>query len=131
VNSDGFPNQSGRAAMNRPGLISRLLRVPRLTRRRIGLALAIAVVADGLQLLLGPLGWVFFDEVIDGIAMIATSWLLGFHLLLLPTFAVEFIPVIDLLPTWTGCVGLLIAMRKREQATQPPPLPPPRRLIES
>jgi len=117
--------------MNRPGLISRLLRVPRLTRRRIGLALAIAVVADGLQLLLGPLGWVFFDEVIDGIAMIATSWLLGFHLLLLPTFAVEFIPVIDLLPTWTGCVGLLIAMRKREQATQPPPLPPPRRLIES
>jgi hypothetical protein len=89
------------------------------------------VVADGLQLLLGPLGWVFFDEVIDGIAMIATSWLLGFHLLLLPTFAVEFIPVIDLLPTWTGCVGLLIAMRKREQAAQPPPLPPPRRLIES
>jgi len=120
--------------MNRPGLISRLLRVPRLTRRRIWLALAVAVIADGLQLLLaptGPLGWLLLDEVIDGIAMIATSWLLGFHLLLLPTFAVEFIPVIDLLPTWTGCVGLLIAMRKREQATQPPPLPPPRRLIES
>ena len=116
--------------MNRPGLVSRLLRVPTLTRRRIWLALAVAVVADGLQFLMGPVGWVFFDEVIDGIAMIATSWLLGFHLLLLPTFAVEFIPVIDMLPTWTGCVALLITLRKREQAAQAPP-PPPRTLIES
>ncbi len=107
--------------------------MPRLTRRRIWLALMVAVVADGLQLLLtplGPAGWAL-DEVIDGFAMIATSWLLGFHLLMLPTFAVEFIPVIDLLPTWTGCVALLIAMRKREQAGPPPPPPPPRALIES
>jgi len=128
---DDLANHPSRTTGNRPGLISRLLRVPRLTRRRIWLALAVAVVADGLQLLLaptGPLGWLLLDEVIDGIAMIATSWLLGFHLLLLPTFVVEFIPVIDLLPTWTGCVALLIAMRKREQAAQPPP---PRMLIES
>ena len=107
------------------------MRVPRLTRRRIWLALGIAVLADGLQLLLsflGPVGF-FLDELIDLAAMIATGRLLGFHLLLLPTFAVEFIPVIDLLPTWTGCVALLITLRKREQAAQAPP--PPRTLIES
>ena len=41
---------------------SRLLRVPKLTRTRMVLALAVAVIADGLQLLLGPLGWVFGDQ---------------------------------------------------------------------
>ena len=98
----------------------------RLTPLRIGLAFAVAVVADGLQLLLGPFGWTFFDEIIDVIAMILEIALLGFHWLLLPTFAVEFIPVADLLPTWTGCVALVVSMRKKN-----PPAPPPDRLLES
>ena len=41
--------------------------------------------------------------------------LLGFHPLLLPTFIVEFLPVTDLLPTWTGCVAVVVALRKRQQ----------------
>ena len=91
---------------------------PALTRTRMRSAYAVAVAADALQLALGPLGWMFADEVIDCIAAVATWRLLGFHPLLLPTFIVELLPVADLLPTWTGCVALVVALRKREQ---PPP----------
>lgn len=92
------------------------IRAPRLSRTRIVLALSVAIVADAMQLLLGPLGWAFADEIIDLVAMIAVSGLIGFHILFLPTFAVEFIPVADMLPTWTGCVAVVAAMRRRQQA---------------
>ncbi|MEY4916246.1 MAG: hypothetical protein RL616_159 [Verrucomicrobiota bacterium] len=88
------------------------------------LALAVAVVADGLQILLGPLGWAGLDQAIDFVAMMVTMWLLGFHLLLLPTFFVELIPVIEDLPTWTACVAAVIALRRREPpAGKNPPTP--------
>jgi hypothetical protein len=32
---------------------------------------------------------------------------------------VEFLPVADLLPTWTGCVALVVALRKRQQRSVP------------
>jgi hypothetical protein len=86
-----------------------------LTPKNVRLAYAIAVGADVLQLALGPVGWAGADMVIDLAAMAATSRLLGFHPLLLPTFVLEFLPVADLLPTWTGCVALLIALRKKQQ----------------
>jgi hypothetical protein len=86
---------------------------PELTRWRMGLALGVAIAADGLQLLLGPIGWALSDEAIDVVAMVLTSGLLGFHVLLLPTFIVEFIPVVGMLPTWTGCVVAVIALRRR------------------
>ena len=92
-----------------------------LTRLKIFLALGIAIVADGLQFFLGPLGWVFVDQAIDAVAMILSVWLLGFHALLLPTFVVELIPVLDELPTWTACVAAVIALRKREQNSVPTP----------
>jgi len=90
-----------------------------LTRARVRLAYAIALTSDAAQLALGPLGWVFADEVLDVAAMIAISSVLGFHPVLLPTFAVELLPVIDLLPTWTGSVALVVALRKKQQATTP------------
>ena len=37
---------------------------PPLTRERIGLAYATAVATDALQLLLGPVGWAFADELL-------------------------------------------------------------------
>ena len=85
------------------------------------LALAVAMVADGLQSLLGPLGWVLVDQAIDAVAMVLTIGLLGFHVLLLPTFLVELVPVLDELPTWTACVAAVIALRKREQNSTPTP----------
>ncbi len=95
---------------------------PVLTRNRVRLAFTIAVTADVLQFLLGPLGWAFADEILDVAAMILTWRIIGFHPLLLPTFVLEFLPVTDLLPAWTGCVALVVALRKRQQV---PPRQPP------
>ena len=93
-------------------------RTPQLTRTRIVLALVAAVIADGMQLLLGPLGWAGIDEAIDCVMMVAASAILGFHWLLLPTFLVEFIPLVDMLPTWTGCVAAVIALRRRNARSE-------------
>jgi hypothetical protein len=87
-----------------PEFFQQLFQVPILTRYRIGCAYTIAVVADVTQFLLGPLGWAFGDELLDISAMILIWRLIGFHPLLLPTFVLEFLPVADMLPTWTGCV---------------------------
>src|SRR6187200_1685789 len=85
-----------------------------LTRSRIKAAYAIAIATDVLQFLLGPFGWTFVDEILDVVALLATTRLLGFHPLLLPTFILEFVPVIDVLPTWTGCVALVVATRRKQ-----------------
>jgi hypothetical protein len=97
---------------------------PILTRERVRLAYGIAVTTDALQLLLGPFGWAFADELLDVTAMILTWRLIGFHPLLLPTFALEFLPIADMLPTWTACVAIVVAIRKRQQARMPPPPDP-------
>ena len=86
-----------------------------LTRSRIRAAYAVAIATDVLQFGLGPFGWAFADEILDVIALIATTSLLGFHPLLLPTFVLEVIPVLDVLPTWTGCVALVVATRKKQR----------------
>lgn len=92
-----------------------------MTRNRVRLAYAVAVGTDLLQLLLGPVGWAFADEILDLAAMIAISRLIGFHPLLLPTFVLEFFPVADLLPSWTACVALVVTLRRRQRLEPPPP----------
>jgi hypothetical protein len=108
--------------MNLPEKFKTVFRAPALSRTRMVLALAIAVAADGLQLLLGPLGWAFPDQAIDCVAMI----------LLLPTFVIELIPVLEDLPTWTACTAAVIALRKREQRNHPPapPVTPDKPVID-
>lgn len=93
--------------------------VSTLTRPRVIAAYGVAVATDALQLALGPLGWAFSDEVLDVAAMTILWRIIGFHPLLLPTFVIEFVPVTDLLPTWTGCVALVIMIRKRQQLQTP------------
>jgi hypothetical protein len=106
-----------------PEKLSLLLQARPVTRGHIALALGVAMAADGLQFALGPLGWAGLDQAIDMVAMALTIGVLGFHVLLLPTFLVELVPVLDSLPTWTACVAAVIALRKREQnQTTPPPL---------
>lgn len=116
--------------MHPPAKLNQLLKPPRLTRLRTVLALAVATVADGLQLMTGAAGWVGIDQAIDVVAMIIISWLVGFHILLLPTFVVELIPVLDDLPTWIACTGAIIVLRKREQSAAPPPPPPEKPVID-
>lgn len=101
-----------------------MVAAPILTPNRVKFAYAVAVSADALQLLLGPLGWAFADELIDVAAMILIWRLIGFHPLLLPTFVLELLPVADLLPTWTGCVALVVALGRRQQITRQPQPPP-------
>jgi len=109
--------------------LSALLHRPVLTPARVRLAYAIAVVTDGLQFVLGPLGWLAADQALDVAAAVATWATLGFHPLLLPTFVLEFIPMADMLPTWTGCVAMVVALRKRQGAVPQGP-PPPGQVID-
>ena len=109
-----------------------------LSRGRIAVAVTAAALADLLQIALLPAAWTFVQQAIDVVAMLVTMGLLGFHLLLLPTFVVELFPLADMAPTWTACVIAVIALRKHAQRTaaqnQVPPvhldttgkaLPPP------
>ena len=82
------------------------------------------MTTDVLQLLLGPFGWAFADELLDLAAMVLTWRLIGFHPFLLPTFVLEFVPLADMLPSWTVCVAIVVAIRKRQQSRIQPPLPP-------
>ena len=93
---------------------------PLLTRKRIWFAYVVAVVTDGIQIGLGPLGWSLIDQGLDVLAMLLIMGALGFHLLLLPTFVLELLPVADMLPTWTGCTAAVVLLRKRAQAPPPP-----------
>jgi len=86
----------------------------RVTHGDVRLAYAVAVTVDVSQLLLGPIGWTGIDEILDAIAMIAITRLIGFHPLLLPTFVLEFVPFTDMLPTWTGCVALVVRVRRQQ-----------------
>ena len=99
---------------------SRLFEQPALTPARVRLSYAVAIATDLLQLLLGPFGWAFADEALDVAAMILISRALGFHVMLLPTFALEFLPFTDMLPTWTGCVALVVALRRRQELAMSP-----------
>ena len=108
------------------GLLSGLLAKltadrPILTRTRVWTAYGIAATTDARQLVLGPFGWAGADELLD-VAATALEWrVLGFHPLLMPTFVVELLPVVDMLPTWTACVALVVALRRREQLGPAPP----------
>jgi hypothetical protein len=108
------------------------LQSPVLTRNRVRLAYAIAGATDVLQMFLGPFGWAFVDEVLDLMAMILTWRLIGFHPLLLPTFALEFLPIADMLPTWTGCVAIVVTLRQRQQqaVARTPPSSAPGSVID-
>ncbi len=87
-----------------------------LSRWRIAAALAVAVAADAVPFLLGPLGFTFADEIIDVAVMVLESLLLGFHVLFLPTFLLEVLPIADALPTWTACVLAVVVMKRRAKS---------------
>ncbi|HKQ56950.1 MAG TPA: hypothetical protein VJY35_03695 [Candidatus Eisenbacteria bacterium] len=84
---------------------------------RIRLAWIVAAVADILQLALLPAfgGGFFsaFDVVLDAAVGILLTVLLGWNLAFLPTFIVELIPGVDLVPTWL--VAVWIATRGRRE----------------
>jgi hypothetical protein len=101
--------------------INSRLYAPKLNRARVIAAIAVAAIVDTLQVSQLPV----LVQLLDVAAMVATIWLIGFHLLLLPTFVLEFIPGISAIPTWTGCVLAVLVLRGKDQYRPPTPLPPP------
>jgi hypothetical protein len=106
------------------------------SRRRMAAAWIVAIIADGLQL---PLNMAFATGllsvpaeiaivVLDVAAFAMLTALLGFHWRLLPFFAAEAVPGLDLLPTWTASVAWLTWERKGKRL---PIFPPETTAIES
>jgi len=96
---------------------------PELTRKRIITAYAVAAVADLLEFpisaaqfsVVGAFAGEFAAFVVDSIVFAVMTKLLGFHWTFLPSFCIEVIPGLDMLPTWVGCVFLVVRQRKKEQ----------------
>lgn len=77
-----------------------------VTPRERRSALAIAVVADAIQLAVMPLfgaGWIApVSDALDVVVAFLLIRRLGWHMAFLPSFVVEILPIVDLFPTWTA-----------------------------
>src|ERR1700722_15764854 len=98
--------------------------LPELTRKRILSAYGVAIVADLIEFPIAALELtaigaplaVFLSFVLDAFVFGILTILLGFHWLFLPSFLVEVVPGLDMLPTWVGCVFFVVRQRKKAQA---------------
>ena len=91
--------------------------------RDLRAALAVAIVADSVQILVLPLfaagGFSPADTAIDIAAAMILSRVLGWHWAFLPTMLAEVIPAFDLFPTWTAAV-LYVSWQRRHSLTTAP-----------
>ncbi len=90
------------------------------SRTRIAWIVAIAV--DALQIGLFPATATlstWLDKPLDFAAMGLLWYLVGWHWALLPTFAFELVPFVELVPTWTAAVWLITRKRKAQGLTGP------------
>jgi hypothetical protein len=89
-------------------------------RSRFRAALLLAIVADGVQILIFPLfaeGAISpLDDILDLIVMVALIRLLGWHWEFLPSLIAELIPGLDLVPFWT--LAVLNVYRKWKRLEQ-------------
>ena len=102
---------------------------PLPTPRRIWMARGLAVLVDLAQFALLPAELTPLNNVIDVATGVALYFLVGWHWAFLPTFLVEMVPFVDLVPTWT--LAVVIATRGRTApippivTVEPPPAPAP------
>ncbi|HYX23394.1 MAG TPA: hypothetical protein VFC23_04510 [Thermoanaerobaculia bacterium] len=88
------------------------------TPGRVKAARMIAVAADLLQIggfaVFMP-GWASpADDVLDVVVGAVLTWLVGWHWSFLPSFLIELVPGMDLIPSWTAAV--LLATRGQGKA---------------
>jgi hypothetical protein len=80
------------------------------------LAWTLAISADALQVAMLPLfaGGLAspISDALDVAMAAAMIFLLGWHIAFLPTLIAEFIPVVNLVPTWTAAVWLVTRTQK-------------------
>jgi hypothetical protein len=97
---------------------------------RFRAAMALAIIADALQIVVFPLfvegALSPADDVLDfGIAAVLVH-LLGWHWEFLPSFLAKLVPGVDLVPFWTLAVANVyrkskrIAMKAEESPDEPP-----------
>ena len=104
---------------------------PLLTPRRIWIARGLAVLVDLAQFALLPAELTPLNNVIDVVTALALLALVGWHWAFLPTFVVEMVPFVDLVPTWTLAVAIAtrggMAPAAPTVTVEPPapPAPPP------
>jgi hypothetical protein len=87
------------------------------TSRRVRAAWIVALLTDAIQIGLLPFTatlstWI--DKPLDVLVMVVLWRLLGWHLLLLPSFALEMLPYVEVAPTWTLAVWLMTRRRGNE-----------------
>lgn len=98
---------------------------PVLSQNRIVVAFILAGLADLIQIpltasmanIFGAPFAVLLIFMIDCVLATALSLLIGFHWLLLPSFFLEIVPGIGVIPAWTVCVALVIKQRKDEHTS--------------
>jgi hypothetical protein len=95
-------------------------------RSTIAAAYIIAIGADAFEVGLAPLmseGIASpLNDIVDVVACITLTILLGWHIAFLPSFMIKLLPVVDFAPTWT--LAVLIATRAGRIAENdvPPPV---------
>ncbi|MGD0092623.1 MAG: hypothetical protein ABSE73_22140 [Planctomycetota bacterium] len=91
-----------------------------LSATRVWAARILAVLADLLQLALFPIfgeGFASLANImLDCILAVVLCFLVGWHIVFLPTFIVEQLPLLDLAPTWTIAVFIATYGRSRQQS---------------
>lgn len=95
--------------------------LPTSRRLRVRIAMALAIVADALQLLVFPM---FvegapspIDDAVDAIVGGAMVYLLGLHWEFLPSFLGKLVPGVDLVPFWTLAVANVYRKTRNLPAT--------------
>ncbi len=99
-----------------------MLELPSNPRRT---ALAIAILADALQIVFFPMfvegAFSPLDDLLDIAVARMLIRLLGWHWAFLPSFVGKIVPGADLVPTWTMAVLVATRGTPREQAKIEPP----------
>jgi len=88
-----------------------------LTPSRLRTAWIIAIAVDALQLGLFPVTLTlstWLDKPLDLAAMGMLWYLVSWHWALLPTFVVELVPFVELVPTWTLALWLISRKQKAQ-----------------
>jgi len=92
-----------------------------ISTRRIWIARAIALLADGLQIGIFPMfmeGMLSpVNAALDAVVAVALILLVGWHIAFLPAFVVEMLPFVDLAPTWT--LAVFVATRGKGSNAEP------------
>jgi hypothetical protein len=100
-----------------------MLELPSNPRR---IALAIAILADAVQIVFFPMFVEGVFSPLDDLLDIAVAWmltrLLGWHWAFLPSFVAKVVPGVDLVPTWTMAVLVATRGMPREQPKIEPPI---------